>query len=65
MPLFEYECLKCGHGFEKLVFRSAGSPDVACPACGSRKVEERFSSFSSRVAGGGSSKRASCAPSGG
>jgi len=65
MPIFEYECQKCGLEFEKLVRRADETLKVTCPACNSRKVDEKISAFSSRVKGGSSSRQGSCAPSGG
>lgn len=56
MPIYEYQCEKCGGGFEKLV-RSAADPLPACPACGSKKVKKQFSSFSAAVS---SAKTESC-----
>ncbi len=51
MPLYEYECQKCGKRFERLV--AAGKEkDVACD-CGSAEVEKRISCFG---IGGGSSR---------
>jgi len=64
MPIFEYECRDCGAEFEKLVLRAGDAPDAACPACASRKVEEKISSFASVVKGGSGAKASSCAPSG-
>ncbi len=58
MPIFEFECLKCGAIFEKLVKRAAEDEQIACPKCGSRKVAEKISTFASTSKG-------SCAPSGG
>ena len=44
MPLFEYECRRCGHRFESLVLsRSQERP--SCPSCDSREVEKQFSAF--------------------
>jgi len=56
MPIYEYQCGKCGRGFEKLVPR-ASAPQPACPACGSKNVKKQFSSFS---AGASSGKSESC-----
>jgi putative FmdB family regulatory protein len=62
MPIFEYVCGKCGKLFEKLILgRSQESP--ACPHCGSKQVEQKFSTFSSGRARANSTP--TCAPSGG
>jgi putative FmdB family regulatory protein len=42
MPIYEYQCRACGHGFETLV---RGSEQPACPACHSRDIERLLSSF--------------------
>jgi putative FmdB family regulatory protein len=41
MPVYEFECAKCGNRFEELV--SAGTEDAVCPECGSREVVRRLS----------------------
>ena len=51
MPIYEYACPSCGHEFELLVM---GSERPACPECGGKKLEKKFSTFSS----GGSSTAA-------
>ena len=43
MPIFEFRCKKCRTKFEKLMFGSKAS--VACPSCGSSKVEKLPSTF--------------------
>lgn len=48
MPLFEYECKKCGNRFEKLVLHE--SDKVVCTMCFSDKVEKLFSPFSIEIA---------------
>ena len=63
MPLYEFECRRCGIQFEKLVLKPAGAEDVKCPSCRSEEVEEKISSFASVSKNGSSSS--SCAPSGG
>ena len=66
MPIYEYECPKCGAHMERLV-RAEGDIPKKCPECGSTKLHKAFSAFS--VAAGGapahepSSACASC-PSG-
>ena len=43
MPIYEFECSKCGARFEELVRAGETSP---CPACGSQQVERRYSQIS-------------------
>jgi putative FmdB family regulatory protein len=40
MPLYEYTCNECEHGFEMLVF---DGDHVECPECTSKKVTRQFS----------------------
>lgn len=49
MPIYEYHCAACRKEFEYLVM--SASETVACEACGSKKVEKKFSTFG--VGGGG------------
>jgi putative FmdB family regulatory protein len=49
VPLYEFRCRRCGHEFEKLV--GAAAPVPACPACGAKKAERKFSVFGSRSGG--------------
>ncbi|MGD0670022.1 MAG: zinc ribbon domain-containing protein [Bryobacteraceae bacterium] len=58
MPIYEYKCQDCGTKFEKLVRRS-GEPDLACPSCGQKHLEQELSTF---AAHSGSSSHASEAP---
>jgi len=51
MPLYEYECKKCGHHFEKLVSISAAKDKQTCPKCGDDKAEKQMSTFSTRSSG--------------
>ncbi|MEO8200078.1 MAG: zinc ribbon domain-containing protein [Gemmatimonadota bacterium] len=48
MPVYEFSCTSCGHGFEVLV---RGSDRPACPECQGRKLERRMS-LPARTAGG-------------
>jgi len=50
MPIFEYICKECEHGFEALVF---GDQKAECPKCHSKKLAPQLSVFA--VAAKGSS----------
>ncbi len=65
MPIFEFECHQCGLEFEKLVRKAEAVAEVACPACGSKKVEEKISAFASVGNSASASPSGSCAPGGG
>ena len=43
MPLYEYNCRRCGADFEALVLSS--SETVECPKCGNDTVDKKFSVF--------------------
>ncbi len=49
MPIYGYDCKKCGHEFETLV-RSSDTP--ACPACGSVDLTKQLSLIASPAKGG-------------
>ena len=40
MPIYEFQCLKCGARFEELVRAGAKAP---CPQCKSCEVQRRYS----------------------
>ena len=67
MPLYEFECTKCGTEFEELVLsaRPEALAKVTCPACDSPKVKKKVSMVAAGVGGStaGASGGASCAPS--
>lgn len=44
MPIYEYDCRKCGHHFEALIRRDADLPK-RCPSCGAAKPVKAFSAF--------------------
>lgn len=64
MPLFEYECRKCGHEFEALVI---GARKPVCPKCKSDELDKRVSRVGMAGAsyGGGSPSGGGCSPRGG
>jgi putative FmdB family regulatory protein len=43
MPLFEYQCKRCGTNFEALV--RPGDPSPSCPECHSEELEKLLSMF--------------------
>lgn len=63
MPIYEYQCEKCGERFEKLVRFDALSPQVKCPRCGSSRVHKAVSLCGMGKPGPASDS--SCAPTGG
>ena len=50
MPIYEYECRKCGKRFEKLIRNFAADVPKNCPACHAPKPVKAFSSFSVAMA---------------
>jgi putative FmdB family regulatory protein len=62
VPLFEYECRKCGHQFEALVF---GGRKPNCPKCTSDELDKRVSALGFAGAGAAASSRGGCGPSSG
>jgi putative FmdB family regulatory protein len=40
MPIYEYNCGKCGDDFELLVFKS---DEPTCPKCGSTNLQKKMS----------------------
>ncbi len=51
MPLYEYECKKCGHRFEKIV-KFSDKPTKKCPECGGA-VEQTISAPAVQFKGSG------------
>jgi putative FmdB family regulatory protein len=51
MPIFEYVCKQCNHGFEALVY---GGQKAECPKCHSRKLTPQLSVFAVSAKGASS-----------
>ncbi|MBZ5535797.1 MAG: zinc ribbon domain-containing protein [Acidobacteriia bacterium] len=52
MPIYEFECLKCGFQFERL--QKLSDPPVSrCPQCGARRVSQMLSAPAIRFKGSG------------
>ncbi len=45
MPIYEYKCNACGHGFSVLTLSSARAADTTCPSCVSPDVQKQISAF--------------------
>jgi len=53
MPIFEFVCRQCDHGFEEIMsYAEMEAGDAVCPACGSSKVARGLSSFATGKGGG-------------
>jgi putative FmdB family regulatory protein len=43
MPIYEYECTKCGERFDKLIRNLGKPPKIMCPACQGLEVQRLIS----------------------
>ncbi|HLG44437.1 MAG TPA: zinc ribbon domain-containing protein [Nitrospirales bacterium] len=51
MPMYEYKCLDCGKEFlVALSLKEHESGAAKCSSCGSKKVEQEFTSFVAKTA---------------
>ncbi len=67
MPIYEYECTRCGQEFEALVSLNA-KDQPRCPSCGASRVKKRISMIASGKSGCAScasTSCSSCSPRGG
>jgi putative FmdB family regulatory protein len=48
MPIFEYECEKCGEKFEYFQWAGEDAASLKCPKCGETKTKRVMSTFSKR-----------------
>jgi putative FmdB family regulatory protein len=69
MPIYEFQCRKCGDTFEQLMFPSDPDDIAVCPTCGENDTCKLMSSFSCSSSGSGpegaSASSHSCASHGG
>lgn len=65
MPIREFLCTQCGADFEKIVRASQSSAAVACPECGSDRLEKKLSGFAAHSGGAHANAPAPMCPSGG
>jgi putative FmdB family regulatory protein len=54
MPIYEYQCMNCGHSFEKLV-RLSDPQEPVCPHCNSGDTQKKMSAANTRSSGSGGS----------
>lgn len=52
MPLFEFVCADCGMPFEELVLNTSKINEVTCPACQSKNISKKISTFASKLSSG-------------
>ena len=62
MPIYEYECQKCGKVFSHL-HRRLNESAPPCPECGGN-AKKKFSSFAAKVESPGCAHAESCAAGG-
>ncbi|MBN1424846.1 zinc ribbon domain-containing protein [Candidatus Fermentibacteria bacterium] len=47
MPTYDFHCSSCGKDFSTILSIAARGEDaIVCPACGSKNVEQQFTSVS-------------------
>ena len=52
MPIYEYECKACRHGFESIQ-KISEPPLVDCPECGEPELKKKISAVAFRLKGSG------------
>ncbi len=52
MPIYEYQCQKCGNELEALQ-KVSDEPLLDCPECGSPSLRKKISAAAFRLKGGG------------
>jgi putative FmdB family regulatory protein len=52
LPVYEYECQKCGERFELRRSMSDSDQDIKCIKCGAEKPRRIFSTFATSSGGG-------------
>lgn len=45
MPIYEFECQDCGHGFERQLKVDDRDSSQKCPECGGQKTKRLFGGF--------------------
>ena len=52
MPIYEYQCQKCGE-LSEILQKLSDAPATTCPACGAEALTKQVSAAGFRLAGGG------------
>jgi putative FmdB family regulatory protein len=47
MPIYEYECQKCGEKFEDFRWPNEDEKSLKCPKCGAEKPKRKISTVNS------------------
>jgi len=55
MPLYKYECLKCGNKFEELIAADRADEPQKCPECGEENSRRLLSIFAALTGNASSS----------
>jgi len=45
MPIYEFECRKCGHKFDLILKADEDYAHLTCPSCGRKELKKLISSF--------------------
>ena len=53
MPIYEFQCLACGHEFEELVRSANDAEGLVCPQCNRPEVKKMISSFATQFTSAG------------
>jgi len=51
MPIYEFNCQKCGKHFENLILNNDDIKKLNCPSCGGKDIKRLLSIFSSNSSG--------------
>ncbi|TET30356.1 MAG: zinc ribbon domain-containing protein [Anaerolineales bacterium] len=51
MPIYEFQCDKCDHPFEELIFSASKIDEVCCPNCKSTRIHKQISLFGTTGSG--------------
>lgn len=65
MPIYEYQCTKCGQVFDKFVRSISAQEQVECPECHSKECRKNVTTFGTVGSSAGFGAASGCAPTGG